>query len=99
MKKPGRKLGLVVDPATSELIGQHPDEVTQADLTELGHGRRPWLKLVRAFCRDCCGGGTAEIRKCTRVTCPFWPYRMGKRPAVWRRAESGAAARAKKNTR
>lgn len=95
MKKPrDRKLGLVPDSRTGELIGQHPDELSQAELTELGHRQAPMTDISRAMCRACCCGSTAEIRKCPSTTCPLWPYRMGKRPAVWRKSELGAASRA-----
>lgn len=95
MRKPReRKPGLVPDPSTGELIGQHPDELSEAELTELGHRRTSMTAVARALCRDCSGGSTGEIRKCTSTTCPLWPYRMGKRPAAWRKSGPGAAARA-----
>lgn len=35
-------------------------------------------KAIRMKCLDCCGGNTAEVRKCTAKDCPLWIYRMGK---------------------
>lgn len=78
---PRRTLGLVADPKTGEFIGQHPDDISEEDLRALGHRPGPPMSAVRAFCRDCSSGSVAEIRKCTRTTCPLWLYRMGKRPA------------------
>lgn len=35
-------------------------------------------KAIRLKCLDCCGGQTAEVRKCPAQDCPLWRYRMGK---------------------
>lgn len=35
-------------------------------------------KAIRLKCIDCCGGNTAEVRKCPATHCPLWRYRMGK---------------------
>ncbi len=96
---PRQELGLVIDPKTGELIGRHPDDMSEEELRALGHGPDLPLDCIRAFCRTCSNGSVAEIRKCTRTTCPLWSYRMGKRPAVWRRSDLGAAARAARNTK
>ncbi len=40
------------------------------------------LKAIRAKCLDCCCGNTREVRECPITSCPIWPFRMGKRPAV-----------------
>ena len=34
---------------------------------------------IRAYCLTCVEG-EAEVRFCTTVQCPFWPYRMGRNP-------------------
>lgn len=36
-------------------------------------------KAIRLKCLDCCGGQSAEVRKCPAEHCPLWPYRMGKK--------------------
>lgn len=92
-----RSFGLVLDPKTGEPIGQHPDDISEVDLRALGHRPCSPLDGIRAFCRVCSSGSVAEVRKCTRTTCPLWLFRMGKRPAVWRRSDLGAAARAARN--
>lgn len=97
--EPRQELGLVIDSKTGELIGQHPDNMSEEELRALGHGPDLLLNCIRAFCRVCCSGNVAEIRKCTRTTCPLWHCRMGKRPAVWRRSDLGAAARAARNSK
>lgn len=35
-------------------------------------------KAIRAKCIDCMGGDKSEVRKCTAVNCPLFPFRMGK---------------------
>lgn len=35
-------------------------------------------KAIRLKCIDCCGGNTAEVRKCPATHCPLWRFRMGK---------------------
>ena len=38
------------------------------------------IKAIRARCLDCCGYSAAEVKLCTAVNCPLYPYRMGHRP-------------------
>lgn len=38
------------------------------------------VKAIRTKCLDCCCGHPSEVRICTAVKCPLYPYRMGKRP-------------------
>ena len=38
------------------------------------------IKAIRAKCLDCCCGHPSEVRICTALKCPLYPYRMGKRP-------------------
>ena len=38
------------------------------------------VKSNREKCLDCCTGQIKEVRQCTAVDCPLYPYRMGKRP-------------------
>ena len=38
------------------------------------------IQSIRAKCRDCSCGSTAEIRLCELADCALWPYRMGCRP-------------------
>lgn len=35
-------------------------------------------KAIRLKCIDCCGGNTAEVRKCPATHCSLWRFRMGK---------------------
>jgi hypothetical protein len=35
-------------------------------------------KAIRLKCIDCCGGNTAEVRKCPATNCSLWRFRMGK---------------------
>lgn len=37
-------------------------------------------KAIRTKCLDCCGGVRVEVRDCTMVNCPLFPYRFGKNP-------------------
>lgn len=63
-------------------IGKDPRKITQAQLKELGHAPMSPIDAIRARCVDCCGGSKDEVRKCTAVACPSWPFRMGTSP--WR---------------
>jgi len=35
---------------------------------------------IRAFCVGCMGGDTAAVRRCASITCPLYPFRLGKDP-------------------
>ncbi len=37
-------------------------------------------KAIRLKCLDCCCGVSSEVKLCTCVTCPLYPYRLGKSP-------------------
>lgn len=63
-------------------IGRDPREMTREELVELGHGRMSPMDVIRARCLDCCCDQPSEVRKCTAIKCPSWPFRMGKNP--WR---------------
>ena len=62
-----------------QLIGRHPGEVP-SEILALYHSERNPLKALRARCLDCCCGNAAEVRKCTAVACPSWPFRLGVNP-------------------
>lgn len=76
--KPGFELG-----ADGLPIGRDPRGMTADELSELGHSRMSPMDVIRARCLDCCCNQANEVRKCTSVQCPSWPYRMGKNP--WRK--------------
>ena len=40
------------------------------------------IKAIRAYCIECSGGMTKEVKLCPVENCPLYPYRMGKRPTV-----------------
>jgi len=40
--------------------------------------RLTYLGAIRAKCLDCCGFQAVEVRLCTAVHCPLWPFRMGR---------------------
>lgn len=48
------------------------------------------IKAIRAKCLDCCCGHPSEVRICTAVKCPLYPYRMGKRPKTGGDTQEGA---------
>lgn len=39
------------------------------------------IKSIRAYCVNCSGGSTKEVKFCPIKTCELYPYRMGKRPS------------------
>ena len=69
-------------------VGRDPREMTTEELGQLGHERISPLKALRLRCLDCCAGSAAEVRLCVSVTCPSWPFRMGRSP--WRKPISDA---------
>jgi hypothetical protein len=75
-----RKIGLELH--NGHDIGRDPRRMTGDELTALGHQRMGPLKALRLRCVDCSGGLANEVRLCTAVQCPAWPFRMGKNP--WR---------------
>ena len=38
------------------------------------------VKAIRAFCIDCCGGSSNEVKLCTAPKCVLYPFRLGKNP-------------------
>lgn len=77
-------------------VGRDPRSMSNSDLEQLGHARVSPLRALRLKCLDCCNGSAQEVRLCTAVDCPSWPFRMGKNP--WRRKlgqEERAALRAR----
>ena len=62
-----------------ELVGRIPTEVPSEILARYHREQNP-LKAIRASCLDCCCGSASEVRKCTAVACPSWPFRMGVNP-------------------
>ena len=77
-------------------VGRDPRDMSADEMEQLGHTRVSPLKALRLNCLDCCNGSAQEVRLCTAVDCPSWPFRMGKNP--WRRKldqEERAALRAR----
>ena len=65
-----------------QAIGRDPRTMTRDELQIVGHERMSPLKALRLRCIDCCAGSAYQVRRCTAVTCPSWPFRMGNSP--WR---------------
>ena len=61
-------------------VGRDPRKLSAFALEAMGHVKSPLLKLIRGNCLDCCGGSTAEVRRCGQVACKLWPYRMRTNP-------------------
>lgn len=38
-------------------------------------------RAIRMKCLECCGGNSAEVRRCEISDCTLWPWRSGRRPA------------------
>ena len=75
-------------------VGRDPRAMSADDLEQLGHARVSSLRALRLNCLDCCNDSAQEVRLCTAVDCPSWPFRMGKNP--WR-APLSAEARAQRS--
>ena len=42
-------------------------------------------KAIRAFCLECCGNSSNEVKLCPRTICPLYSFRFGKNPHRKRR--------------
>ena len=81
-----RKIGLEL--LRDHDVGRDPRRMTADELSALGHKRMSPLRALRLRCIDCSGNSAPEVRLCTAVTCPAWPFRMGSNP--WRAPASEA---------
>jgi len=45
------------------------------------------VKAIRKKCLDCCVFQPIEVRLCSAVNCPLYPYRHGKRPSTIKKRE------------
>jgi hypothetical protein len=70
----------IVRHPSGETEGKHPKDVDWTLLEAFHPAEQPVLKAIRAKCLDCCCYQETEVRKCTAVGCPLWPYRMGTNP-------------------
>lgn len=61
-------------------VGRNPREMMVEELVALGHSAMSPLKALRLRCTDCSAGSSLEVRLCTAVSCPSWPFRMGRNP-------------------
>lgn len=41
---------------------------------------REYRDIRQHVCLPCVDGNDAEVRRCSTINCPFWPYRMGRNP-------------------
>ena len=77
-------------PDVGKDCGKDPRKMTAAELEALGHQPMSPGKALRLRCLDCCAGSPAEVRMCSAVACPSWPFRMGKNP--WRKVRQASDA-------
>jgi hypothetical protein len=63
-------------------VGRDPRSMSSNELQQLGHPRVSPPRALRLKCLDCCNDSVQEVRLCTAVDCPSWPFRMGRNP--WR---------------
>jgi hypothetical protein len=40
------------------------------------------IQAIRAKCLDCCCDQANEVKLCTAIRCPLWPFRLGKNPNI-----------------
>lgn len=40
------------------------------------------MKGIRAFCLECCGGNSNEVKLCVSKNCALYPFRFGKNPNI-----------------
>ncbi len=70
-------------------VGRDPRQMSHDELRQTGHKPISPLKALRLKCLECCCGSANEVRLCTAVDCPSWPFRLGKSP--WRSPMSAKA--------
>lgn len=58
--------------------GVSPFDLTSEQLCEIGHAPISPMKAIKLKCLDCCCGNWGEVKACTAIKCPLWPFRMGK---------------------
>jgi len=63
-------------------VGRDPREMTNDELIQAGHEKKPLLKAIREKCLDCSGHQPYEVLYCPVVACALWPFRMNENP--WR---------------
>lgn len=63
-------------------VGRDPRAMCAEELVQLGHAKVSPLRALRLKCLDCCNESAQEVRLCTALDCPSWPFRMGRNP--WR---------------
>jgi len=61
-------------------VGRDPRCMSTDELEQLGHARVSPQRALRLKCLDCCNDSVQEVRLCTAVDCPSWPFRMGRNP-------------------
>ena len=83
-----RNIALETDPVEGVLVGKNPRDLGVSGLRAIGHDPKPVLKAIREKCLDCSGSSRAEVRRCTAVGCPLWPFRMGSNPFYGYRQEA-----------
>ena len=74
--------------ANGDTRGVDPRTLGQDALRDLGHTPKSPFRALRERCLECCSGSSHEVRCCTVVRCPAWPFRTGKNP--WRAPASEA---------
>jgi hypothetical protein len=74
-------------------------QLTEEQMAELGHGKKPLLKVIRAFCVQCMGGSEKAVRLCTSPGCSHFPYRMGRNPYTGIKGHAGSLRRSPTGSR
>ena len=77
-------------------VGRDPRRLSREELIAAGHKPMSAQKALRARCLDCCAGSANEVRLCTAVACPAWPFRQGSSP--WRPPASEAQREAQRQS-
>lgn len=71
-----------IEPIEHELELMERDSKIYRNWTDL-QNRVTKGKAIRLKCLDCCCGVANEIKLCHTLTCPLWPYRMGREDRTW----------------
>ena len=72
--KPPQRSEAARKSAIAERLAQMPKSHRRTYLKATRGKGSPRI-AIKAFCAECCGWDRQEVRLCTGLACPLWPYR------------------------
>ena len=81
----------------TEWFQYHKGESAIISEDEIRILKDPPVKSIRKKCINCSCWQYSEVRECTDIECPLYPYRMGKKPKCNNEQESNDSFKEEKN--